>query len=363
MVAFNYGGRQEIARAARRVAEDVAAGRLKPDDITADLSWQASRRAGIPDPDLIIRTSGEQRLSNFLMWQAAYSELVFVPIYWPDFDRAALESAIAEYRRRERRFGGLVRAPDPDVTGSGRARPHAQPPRPAIERLRYCGACPASAMACGRRRCWLWRRRVRCCSGLAAALVVAGNGVKLVRVGAQPRCAWLASPGVSMPAARSALPVLLRARSPTTGSWPSCLSVCGGVGDRHRRLFRRALRRRTETLAGGQPEEDLVGRIGGLAGAVVAGIVSWHRLRRLSVVAMRSWPLVLSIAAQAGDLLESAFKRRFGVKDASHVIPGHGGVMDRLDGFIAAALAGRLDRARARRIASTAATGYWCGNG
>ena len=62
----------------------------------------------IPDPDLIIRTSGEQRLSNFLLWQAAYSELVFVPIYWPDFDRAALEAAIAEYRRRERRFGGLV---------------------------------------------------------------------------------------------------------------------------------------------------------------------------------------------------------------------------------------------------------------
>ena len=62
----------------------------------------------IPDPDLIIRTSGEQRLSNFLMWQAAYSELVFVPIHWPDFDKAALESAIAEYARRERRFGGLA---------------------------------------------------------------------------------------------------------------------------------------------------------------------------------------------------------------------------------------------------------------
>ena len=62
----------------------------------------------LPDPDLIIRTSGEQRLSNFLLWQAAYSELVFVPTYWPDFDRSTLESAIAEYRRRERRFGGLI---------------------------------------------------------------------------------------------------------------------------------------------------------------------------------------------------------------------------------------------------------------
>ena len=71
-------------------------------------SASISTRPILPDPDLIIRTSGEQRLSNFLLWQAAYSELVFLPVYWPDFDRAALEAAIDEYRRRERRFGGLV---------------------------------------------------------------------------------------------------------------------------------------------------------------------------------------------------------------------------------------------------------------
>ena len=79
------------------------------DDIDVENGRQrVSTRRILPDPDLIIRTSGEQRLSNFLLWQAAYSELVFVPTYWPDFDRAALEGAIAEYRRRERRFGGLV---------------------------------------------------------------------------------------------------------------------------------------------------------------------------------------------------------------------------------------------------------------
>jgi undecaprenyl diphosphate synthase len=108
VVAFNYGSRQEIARAARRLAREVAAGRLDPEAITAELIATKLDAPDLPDPDLIIRTSGEQRLSNFLLWQAAYSELVFVPTYWPDFDQAALESAIAEYRRRERRFGGLA---------------------------------------------------------------------------------------------------------------------------------------------------------------------------------------------------------------------------------------------------------------
>jgi undecaprenyl diphosphate synthase len=108
VVAFNYGARQEIARAARRMAAAVAAGDLAVSAVTADKLASYLDVPDLPDPDLIIRTSGEQRLSNFLLWQAAYSELVFVPTYWPDFDRAALESAISEYHRRERRFGGLI---------------------------------------------------------------------------------------------------------------------------------------------------------------------------------------------------------------------------------------------------------------
>jgi len=108
VVAFNYGGRQEIARAAQRLATEVSAGRLAVQAITAEAIAAHLDAPELPDPDLIIRTSGEQRLSNFLLWQAAYSELVFVPTYWPDFDRSTLEGAIAEYRRRERRFGGLI---------------------------------------------------------------------------------------------------------------------------------------------------------------------------------------------------------------------------------------------------------------
>ena len=108
VVAFNYGARQEIARAARRMAAAVAAGDLAVSAVTVDKLASYLDAPDLPDPDLIIRTSGEQRLSNFLLWQAAYSELVFVPTYWPDFDRASLENAITEYHRRERRFGGLI---------------------------------------------------------------------------------------------------------------------------------------------------------------------------------------------------------------------------------------------------------------
>jgi undecaprenyl diphosphate synthase len=108
VVAFNYGARAEIARAARRLAQEVADGKRDPASITADAISQSLDAPDIPDPDLLIRTSGEQRLSNFLLWQSAYSEFVFVPMHWPDFDRAALESAVAEFRGRERRFGGLA---------------------------------------------------------------------------------------------------------------------------------------------------------------------------------------------------------------------------------------------------------------
>ncbi len=108
VVAFNYGARQEIARAARRIAVEAAAGRLDPATVSADTFGNFLDAPDLPEPDLIIRTSGEQRLSNFLLWQAAYSEFIFVPTYWPDFDHAALETAISEYLRRERRFGGLA---------------------------------------------------------------------------------------------------------------------------------------------------------------------------------------------------------------------------------------------------------------
>jgi undecaprenyl diphosphate synthase len=105
-IAFNYGARDEIARAARRIAEDVAKGELAPAEVTQERFATYLDTADLPDPDLLIRTSGELRLSNFLLWQVAYSEFVFVDCYWPDFSREQLEAALAEYQRRNRRFGG-----------------------------------------------------------------------------------------------------------------------------------------------------------------------------------------------------------------------------------------------------------------
>lgn len=107
LIAFNYGGRQEILNAVRAIAHDVEAGSLQPDSIELQDIEKHLYTAGIPDPDIVIRTSGEQRISNFLTWQTVYSELLFLPIYWPDFDGGAFEMALEEFRRRERRFGGL----------------------------------------------------------------------------------------------------------------------------------------------------------------------------------------------------------------------------------------------------------------
>ncbi|AYG59051.1 isoprenyl transferase [Rhizobium jaguaris] len=107
VIAFNYGSRDEIARAVVGLAKDVEAGRLRPQDIHPELIDARLDTAGIPDPDLIIRTSGEERLSNFLLWQAAYSEFMFMPEYWPDFSRDLFFSALEKYAARDRRFGGL----------------------------------------------------------------------------------------------------------------------------------------------------------------------------------------------------------------------------------------------------------------
>ena len=105
-IALNYGGRDEILRALRRLSQKVEQGGLMPDDITEEMISQALYTEGIPDPDLVIRTSGELRLSNFLLWQSAYSELYFTDILWPDFQEDAFLKAIADFQMRKRNFGG-----------------------------------------------------------------------------------------------------------------------------------------------------------------------------------------------------------------------------------------------------------------
>jgi undecaprenyl diphosphate synthase len=106
-ICINYGARAEILQAIRSLARQVAAGELSADRIDEDRFESELLTAGVPDPDLLIRTSGEQRISNFMLWQCAYAELVFVDTLWPDFGKEHLEQAIAEFRRRERRYGGV----------------------------------------------------------------------------------------------------------------------------------------------------------------------------------------------------------------------------------------------------------------
>ena len=106
-ICINYGARDEILQATRSLARRVAAGELAAEGIDEARFEQELLTAGVPDPDLLIRTSGEQRISNFLLWQCAYAELVFVDTLWPDFGKDHLEQAIAEFRRRERRYGGV----------------------------------------------------------------------------------------------------------------------------------------------------------------------------------------------------------------------------------------------------------------
>jgi undecaprenyl diphosphate synthase len=115
--AFNYGGRVEIVDAVKKIAREVASGSIDPDIINLDTVSSNMYFADMPDPDLVIRTSGEQRTSNFLLWEAAYSEYVFTPVLWPDFDRHEFARCVREYQTRDRRFGGAVDGPLTDGDG------------------------------------------------------------------------------------------------------------------------------------------------------------------------------------------------------------------------------------------------------
>ncbi|WP_370738541.1 polyprenyl diphosphate synthase [Pseudoruegeria aquimaris] len=106
-IALNYGGRDEVARATQRLAEEVAAGRLKPEDVDEETLPRFLDTCVLPDPDLVIRTSGEARISNFLLWQSAYSEYEFIDTLWPDFSEAVFAEVLAGFGSRERRFGGV----------------------------------------------------------------------------------------------------------------------------------------------------------------------------------------------------------------------------------------------------------------
>src|SRR5215207_68801 len=265
VVAFNYGGRQELVRAVRAIAEKVRRGEIDPAAIDADTVDAALDTIGIPDPDLVIRTSGEQRISNFLLWQSAYAEYVFLPDLWPDFDEARFRAAIEEYAGRERRFGGRS-----------------------------------------------WRDRSWAAGGFTYAAVIAvvpplvreHPRLGLVAILWMFAVVWLTDIAAYFAGRRFGGPKL----------WPRV-----------------------------SPKKTWSGFFGGLVAGVAAGGVVVLVAGRFGVAAPVSFAIVVlfsavaSVLSQLGDLGESALKRRFGAKDSGVLIPGHGGVMDRLDGFWAAA--------------------------
>jgi undecaprenyl diphosphate synthase len=106
-IAFNYGGRAEIVDAVKTLAADVCEGRLRPEKVNEREIAKRLYHPDMPEPDLLIRTSGEERISNFLLWEVAYSELWFTPVFWPDFTRETLYEAIRDFQKRQRRFGAL----------------------------------------------------------------------------------------------------------------------------------------------------------------------------------------------------------------------------------------------------------------
>ena len=394
IVAFNYGSRQEIAMAARRLAEDAAAGLLDPKLIDEKLVESRLYTAGAPDPDLIIRTSGEERLSNFLLWQAAYAEFVFLPLHWPEFDRRRPRGGdrhLPQPAAPVRRFGRPQRAAERDDRFMKPAADSDQPPAEAAtpskgqgRTLGDLGVRIASALvmaglalaalwiggwlfaafwtAAGIVIVWEWQHLVggeglslRLGAGAgavaltagfasigyleAAAAAVALGAAVVAYVSGRERGAW-AGAGHSL-RRRDGSGRLRPAKFAVLRAARHSLAVRRGVDHGHHGLFRRPADRRAQAVAARVAGQDLVGlprrrrqRRGGRVPrrAVVddAGEASLLPLLALGILA--------AALSQGGDLFESAVKRRFGAKDSSHIIPGHGGMMDRLDGFIFAAV-------------------------
>ena len=381
-VALSYGGRAEILAAARAVAEAVRDGRLDPADIDEASFGRWLFTADMPDPDLIIRTSGEQRLSNFLLWQAAYAEFVFQDVLWPDYDAGSLGrghslnsaggSGVTVPAQAEP--SGAVGAPAVPLAGSAQAGALGGAAGPGRHPLHLAGRRGlGGADGCVPSRCWPgngcgsaafppgscrgWPCRSWCCAPAPWRWRRPGPGRSSCWWPASPRSGSSAAPaGGAAGAVRAWLAfgvlyiglagiALIHLRGDTAAGRGNVLFLFLVVwaSDIGAYLAGRLLRR-AEAGARHLAEQDLV-RGGRRARRRHAGRAAGRRGDRAGGVGHRPGLLVaavLAVLAQLGDLFESWLKRRFNVKDSSALIPGHGGLLDRLDAVLAAAPAAAL---------------------
>ena len=359
-IAIGYGGRRDIVAAARTLAQRVASGEILPEDIDETLFASALETRGAPDPDLVIRTGGEYRMSNFLLWQSAYAEFVSLQCYWPDFGASALDEALRDFAARERRFGGhgssLMRWRSELAVRILSGTAIAVPCLFAI----YLGGIWLVAIAslAAALLSWEWRRltapaipwrnwafSATCAlapwasllEGWPAVLGLAGVAALLGGAGRSlAALAWSASGALAAGVAPAAL-VLLRDGPDGLGlvSWIVSVVVASDVGAY---AIGRAIGgpRLAPRIS---PGKTWSGCLGGLATAGTAGALvgSWFTLLEPASLLLLS--LAAGVTAQAGDLGASALKRRAGVKDSGQLIPGHGGFMDRFDSLVAVILA------------------------
>ena len=373
-ICLNYGGRDEIVRAARKFAKACMDGAAQPDDLTEEQFSGLLFSKGIPDPDLIIRPSGEIRISNFLLWQSAYSEFYFTDVLWPDFTPKHLEEAIASYNKRSRRFGGVK------YDRKGR-----------MDHVETCDGCRGrhSVSASG--------------APLGAGLGTHGSGgghVRHWRLGAAPRrgetggrltgltvlaaalapvaeyasltgltqnsllgALWLAfvfllfvlaicsygrEGAVTFRQLSAALfaalvfptmlATLLQLRLfPGLGKVLVFVPLCISFGSDTFALFAGMLFGRHKLAPLVSPKKTVEGAVGGLAGGVLGMLlIRWIGLLALdteicSLLQALILGLVGSVIGQIGDLSYSVVKREFGIKDYGNLLPGHGGILDRFD--------------------------------
>ena len=336
VMALSYGARDEIVAAARQAARDALAGTLDPNAIDEHSFAALLATTGMPDPDLILRTSGEHRLSNFLLWQAAYAEFVFLDVLWPDFAQADFAAALARIcaPRTPVRCPSWL-SPSPCRAASCWAAGPTLPPAPA---RRWCSRRWCCSAAGARGLAWL--------ALLAIGFVLALLEWRLMaRAGGIPPLAQAAAIGY----AALAVAALVWLRDGPTGMVLIIfLLAVVWATDIGAYLAGRFLggARLAPSIS---PGKTWSGALGGLLAAAIAGALVIALDRHLLSAPAVLIAAAISIAAQLGDLAESAAKRACGVKDSGRLIPGHGGLLDRIDGLLAAAPPACRHHARHRR--------------